>query len=290
MLLYAGLWLMLPAAGLAQVLRPGVPPPATTYLSPDFQPVAVPDSTSFRVVTSYRDSLGSAVVRVYYPSGKLKQYIPYANLARGLRYGSLTTWYEDGRMCSKEDFVNGVRHGDLLTYYPSGVLKRRERYVNGHGGMGTCYSPEGLPLPFFAYEQLPLYPGGGQELIKELRRAVRLNPQETRAMRRESVRLTLGMPTLNQQGQPQGWKRVVEVELLVAESGNVTGARVVASATPFLNNAALRAAGKLKRTFVPARRDGEVVKSRLIVPVYYTLESPPQRPGRYVASPNPLNW
>ena len=84
----------------------------------------------------------------------------------GIRFGTLTTWYEDGQMCTKEDYVRGVRHGDLLTYYPDGTLKRREHYENGFCGIGNCYGPDGNPVPYFAYEQLPLYPGGEAELVK----------------------------------------------------------------------------------------------------------------------------
>nr|WP_236049954.1 TonB family protein [Hymenobacter negativus] len=213
--------------------------------------------------TTFRDSLGG-ITRVYYPSGHLRQYIPYANVYRGIRYGCLTTWYEDGQLCTKEDYVRGVRHGDLLTYYPDGTLKRREHYENGRCGVGNCYDANGNPVPYFTYEQLPLYPGGDVQLVKELSRAVRLNSQETDAMRRESRRM-LNMARY-------GSQRQVDVELAVAPDGRVTNARVVNSTAGFLNNAALRAVTKLKRQFIPGRRDGQVQMSYLTVPLYYTLE------------------
>jgi protein TonB len=60
----------------------------------------------------------------------------------------------------------------------------------------------------------------------------------------------------------------------VGEDGRVTGAEVVKSNSRFLNAAALRSVAKLKRQFVPARLDGEVIKSRIVVPVYFTLHMP----------------
>ena len=245
---------------------PGKPASAATFFTPDFQLSTPDDSTAFCAETTFRDSL-SGVMRVYYPTGQLRQYVPYANVYRRLRYGTLTTWYPNGQICTKEDYVNGVRHGDLLTYYPDGSLKRRELYVRGQCGIGNCYAPNGAPVPYFAYEQLPLYPGGEEQLLKELKKAIRLNAQEMSAMRRESYgrsSVTLG---------PQ---RQVDVELAVAPDGRVTNARVVHSTAGFLNAAALRAVAKLKRQFVPGRRDGQTMASFLTVPVYYIVQQPYQ--------------
>ena len=254
-----------PLAGRAQAPRAATPSPVSSYFSADYQPATTADTTALCAETTFRDSL-SGITRVYYPSGKLKQYIPYANVLRGVRHGCATTWYEDGRMWTKEDFVRGVRHGDLLTYYPNGALRRREHCQNGRCGVGVCYDATGQPVPYFAYEQLPLYPGGEERLLKELQKAVRLNAQELAAARRAS-RHALEMAQF-------GWRREVDVELAVAPDGRVTHARVVQSTASFLNSAALRAAAKLQRQFVPGRRDGVVMTSFLTVPLYYTLEVP----------------
>ncbi|MBH8557048.1 energy transducer TonB [Hymenobacter negativus] len=264
-LLYLGLLLAGPLAGQAQAPRAATPGPISSFFTPDYQPSTASDSTALCAETTFRDSL-SGITRVYYPSGKLKQYIPYLNVVRGVRYGSVTTWYENGQMCTKEDYVRGVRHGDLLTYYPDGTLKRREHCQDGRCGVGTCYDANGYPVPYFAYEQLPLYPGGEERLLKELAKAVRLNSQELAAARRA----TRHMPDMVQ----FGWRREVDVELAVATDGRVTDARVVQSTAGFLNNAVLRAVAKLQRQFVPGRRDGQVMTSFLTVPLFYTLEAP----------------
>ncbi|GAB3584017.1 hypothetical protein GCM10027345_30360 [Hymenobacter daeguensis] len=258
-----------PLAGRAQAPRAATPEPIVAYFTPDYQITTAADSLAMCAETTFRDSLGG-ITRVYYPSGHLKQYIPYAHVGRGIRYGTLTTWYEDGQLCTKEDYVRGVRHGDLLTYYPDGTLKRREHYENGRCGVGTCYDASGHPVPYFVYEQLPLYPGGAEQLVRELTKAVRLNSQEVEAMRRESRRM-LNMAQY-------GAQREVDVELTVAPDGRVANARVVHSTAGFLNNAALRAVAKLKRQFIPGRRDGQVLMSYLTVPLYYTLEASYNQP------------
>jgi protein TonB len=257
-----------PLVSRAQV--PSVPQPPATFYTPDFHVTTQFDTTAYCAETTFRDSL-SGVTRVYYSSGALRQYIPYSNAFRQLVHGTLTTWYEDGRMCTKEDYYGGVRHGDLLTYYPDGTLKRRDHYEKGLCGIGNCYAPNGASVPYFIYEQLPLYPGGDAQLTKELTRAVRLNAHEISAMRRESAHYAR-LPS-------SGLKREVDVELLVNEDGRIAHAKVVQSSAYFLNDAALRAVAALKRQFVPARRDGQFVKSHYIVPVYYTMAVPYQAPS-----------
>ena len=263
--LYLGLLLAGPLASRAQAPRAATPRPVTSFFTPDYQPANAADTTALCAETTFRDSL-SGTTRVYYPSGKLKQYIPYANVARGVRYGCVTTWYESGQMCTKEDYVRGVRHGDLLSYYPDGTLRRREHCQDGRCGVGVCYDAHGYPVPYFAYEQLPLYPGGEERLLKELGRAVRLNREEVAAARRAVSQL----PDMVQ----YGWRREVDVELAVAPDGRIAHARVVQSTAGFLNGAVLRAVAGLQRRFVPGRRDGQAMTSYLTVPLFYTLEAP----------------
>ena len=273
-----------PWAGRAQVAvpAPAAPAPGTTtaFYTADFRPASPTDSGAYRVETEYRDAAGG-IIRVYYPSGQLKQFSAYADVRRGVLHGTRTSWYENGRLQTKEDYLLGQRHGELLTYYPDGTLKRRDQFVRGRSGVGTCYGPAGGPVPYFAYEQLPLYPGGDARLAKELRDGVRLNNQEAAALRREAIVVNQSMKLAANQRVSQIWKCQVDVELTVTPQGRVASARVVQSPTPSLNAAAVRAVLALKGLFVPARRDGQAVPSLLTVPVYYTVRLPtePQKPN-----------
>ncbi|MBD2721240.1 energy transducer TonB [Hymenobacter armeniacus] len=247
---------------------PAPPQPPAVFYAADFTPSTSADSLAYCAETTFRDSV-SGVTRVYYPSGRLMQYLPYADVNRRVLYGTLTTWYEDGSMKTKEDYVRGVRHGELLTYYPDGAPKRRDQYVNGKCGVGSCYAPNGTLVPYFAYEQLPLYPGGGEQLVKELSKAIKLNKEETAAMYRLNQRV------MWYQGN---FRREVKVELAVAPNGRVTDARVVQGTDEFLKTAALRAVPQLKRQFLPGRRDGQPTASLLTVPIYYDVMMNRQSP------------
>jgi protein TonB len=148
------------------------------------------DSASYAVapderwVRSQTDSTGECtevmhwsgaggLVRVYHPSGHLKDYLPYTNLAAGQLHGVATSWYDDGQLAIRQTFLRGQRDGDLVAYYPDGKLKRQTQYTAGSEMLGQCFAPSGAPLPFFLYEQPPLYPGGQLQLIKEISRHAR---------------------------------------------------------------------------------------------------------------------
>ncbi len=148
------------------------------------------DSASYAVapderwVRSQVDSVGECtevahwagqggLVRVYHPSGRLKDYLPYANLAAGQLHGVATSWYDDGQLAVRQVFLRGKRDGELMAYYPNGQLKRRTQYTAGSEMLGQCFDPSGVPVPFFPYEQPPLYPGGQLQLIKEISRHAR---------------------------------------------------------------------------------------------------------------------
>ena len=256
-----------PVVAAAQDTATGVPPPTSSFFNADFSPASDADSTAYCAETTFRDSL-TGVMRVYYPSGQLYQFVPYGDLRRRVLHGTLTTWYQNGTMRTKEDYVAGQRHGDLLSYYPDGTLKRRDLFEQGRSGIGSCYAPDGSYVPYFAYEQLPLYPGGDAGLVNELQRGLRrsMSKKESNAMLAESYRTVLATYG--------SWKREVLVELVVAKDGRVKDYKVIHSNAPALNNAALKTVAGLTRQFVPARRDGQVVVSRVVVPVQYVLSAP----------------
>ena len=154
-----------------------------------------------RRVLSYTDSAGtcteelrwgeaSGLVRVYFPSGRLKEYTPYADLARGCRHGVATTWYANGQLGAWQAYQNGERRGPLLLYYESGSLKRCTEYVNGNELPGSCSAADGQAVAYFPYEQLPLYPGGHTQLAREINKALRLPPWPRLSSIINSARLT----------------------------------------------------------------------------------------------------
>jgi protein TonB len=246
---------------------------AAQYGTADFKLASTIDSAGFCVETVFSDSI-HGVTRVYHPSGRLQAYEPLLSVLqpnvfvdeyRRIRHGRLTTWYDNGQMKTKEDYLNGIRIGELLAYYPDGALKRRDYYEDGRSGIGKCYDPAGQPIAYFHFEQGPLYPGGDAMLASELTRALRFNKVESALMQDEALYAEMQ--------KRYDLQRKVELELAIAPDGRVIGAQVSNSTATFLNNAALRAVSKLKSRFVPARRDGEPIASYVAVTIKYKLET-----------------
>lgn len=215
-----------------------------------------------RRVASQTDSTGSCtetlswggsdgLVRTYYPSGRLKEYVPYADLRIGHLHGLVTTWYENGQLASSQPFLRGQRDGALVLYYENGQLKRQTNYTAGAELPGRCFDEAGVSLPYSPYEQLPLYPGGQTQLAKEINKALRW-PRD--------------VPPI-----PGQLQRTVCVSFWVDEYGRIQQPQVaVSSQLPSLDRAVLATVSKLARRFVPARRDGRVVQSKYYLPVQFT--------------------
>ncbi len=234
-----------------------------------------PDSSRYEVapdqrrVVSYTDPTGACaekmqwgepggLVRVYYPSGHLREYVPYADLARGCRWGVATSWYDNGQLGTWQAYQEGQRHGQLLLYYEAGMLKRRTEYVAGNELPGNCYNAEGQAIAYFPYEQLPLYPGGHTQLTKEINKTLRL-------------------PRL-QQALACGQYCLVDVSIQVAEDGSIQSPRVaVSSRVPALDQAVLDAVARLGKRFNPGKRDGLLVRCGYHLPVEFAAPGLPAR-------------
>jgi protein TonB len=221
-----------------------------------------------RHVSSQTDSAGTCaevlswgeapgLVRIFYPSGRLKEYVPYGDLTTSRRHGLATTWFESGQLQTRQIFEDGQRTGALIVYYETGVLKRQTEYVAGSEQIGPCFDAEGKPVAYYPYEQLPLYPGGQDQLTKEIAKGLRLP--------RQVPGLTIAAMLAPIQ---------VEVVFRIAEDGRIEAPRVVRSTMPpIVDQAVLKAIANLSRRFSPARRDGQLVSCPYYLPIHLTTTS-----------------
>jgi len=247
-----------PAIARAQEPAVGTAPPADSV----WYDVAAEQ----RHVSSQTDSVGACaevlswgestgLVRIFYPSGRLKEYVPYGDLLTGQRHGLATTWFESGQLQTRQVFENGQRTGTLSVYYETGALKRQVDYVAGIEQIGACYNPGGQPMAYYPYEQLPLYPGGPAQLTKEITKALRL-PRR--------------LPLEAYFGPLQ-----VEVLLQIAEDGSIRAPRVARSSRLVVfDQAVLTAISRLSRRFTPGRRDGQLVACAYYLPIRLSLPLP----------------
>jgi protein TonB len=258
--LLLGLFLSTALVSQAQQATPATYPyKETKYFDAAGVELPTPLGSAYWLQTIYCDSV-SGVVRRCYPSGKLKEYIPYADLRRHILHGTVSTWDENGQMRTKEEYVGGYRQGQLLTYYPDGTLQRHDTYSHGQGLVGTCFGPDGRPVPYSPYEQLPLYPGGGAVLVKEIQRRIHLSPADMQQLRywESSKQRFLG-------GE-------VKVTFTVATDGAVKDVTIdESSMRPSVNSKILAAVQGVSKRFIPGRRNGQPVEARLELPVSFEL-------------------
>lgn len=272
-------WCLGGAARAQAVPAPAFPRTSVAYFAADERPLPGPDSAAYRVETLRTDS-SRAVVRRYAATGALQAYTPYLDLGRGVVHGTRTTWYEDGRLCTKEEYLGGRRQGELLAYYPDGTLKRRDRFVADQNMLGACYGPDGRPVPYFPYEQPPLYPGGALVLYHDVTRRVR--PTATEMRRFDTSGLLLwdgaygaarGAALPAAAGAARRPVGQIDVVFTITERGEVADPYVARSSAPWLNEKVLAAVRGLTKRFLPGQRDGQTVRATCHVPVVFYVTS-----------------
>ena len=241
-----------------------VPPTKVEYFDADHHKLPTEAGAAERTETAYRDSVSGTIKTFYLPSGKLKDYTPYANVRRRLHHGTSSQYYENGQLRFQATYVAGKYAGDLLTYYPNGTPKRREHHLPGQPVAGECFGPDGQPVPYFPYEQMPVYSEGAGDQAA-VQHAVMVNTRyPVEALKR-------------------GVFGIVKIRFVVSKNGRVEQVRPdepaanavpkdLADAYKELQEAAMSAVRQLK-PFEPGKQDGEPVAVSFTVPVTFRIAS-----------------
>ena len=242
---------------------PGIPPNKVEYF--DEYRVALPSEAGAvqRTETMYRDSVGGTARSFYLPSGKPKSSDSFANVRTYLRDCASSDYYESGQLRFQAMYATGQCAGDLVTYYPNGTLKRRDHHRPDQPVTGECFGPDGQPVAYYSYEQMPVYPEGEGDNAAVVR-AIMLNTR---------------YPPLALRNQLSG---VIKVNFEVDANGQVRGIRTVAPAAnevpkkqryayEALEEAAMYAVRQLK-PFKPGRQDGEPVVVSFTLPVTFRIQ------------------
>lgn len=207
----------------------------------------------YRRETEYTDSVGG-MRREYFVSGKLHKMGRYDHLRKGVPDGVHETWFENGQLQSHSEFKHGSSVGEFRTYHPNGKLKRCEHNnVNGEfSSTGECFGPDGQSIPFFKFEQMPIYlegDGGNGGMVAAIMRNLKY-PRDAFKARRTG--------------------RVL-VSFVVTSTGEVAKIKLVQGVYPSLDEAAMQAVRQLNR-FVPGKQDGKPVEVSFTVPVKFNIQ------------------
>lgn len=249
----AAAFLLLTLGANAAAAQQIIPPTRTLLLDSAFEKVTDPQLARYRREIVFADSTGGEI-RDYFLNGKPYTIGHYEHINKRVEHGVVETWYEGGQLKFYETYAHGKKDGETRFYYPSGQLKRHETYAAGKRTSGECFRGDGVPMEFFEYLVMPVYPegdGGTYAIITAVAKGVQY-PAD--ALRNDIT------------GR-------VMVSFVVTKTGDVSQARVTKSVHPSLDAAALQAVNHLRR-FTPGRCDGVVAAVSFTVPISFTIGAP----------------
>ncbi len=217
----------------------------------------------YRTETTYRDSVGGVVREYYLPSGKLREYTPYANLRRQQRHGTSSQYYESGQLRRQVTYQAGRMVGDLVTYYPDGTLKRRDHYAPGQPVTGECFGADGQPRPYFSYQKRPVYTEGAGDQAAVLTAVMRNARYPRQALRQRVYGKVSILFIVDKHGLVQHVRPDEKTNLALVPADLLPTYRL-------LQEAAVDAVRRL-RPFQPGQQDGEPVPVSFSVPLTFGI-------------------
>jgi protein TonB len=248
---FAALCLLLASPAAAQQK---IPPRKLEFLDSTNQVLPSEVGARYRRETEYSDSVAATVKIYHLATGKLGSQQGFSNLRTGVPSGLSEWWYPSGQLHFHMEYLLGRRTGELRSYYPNGQLKRREVYdlKDDFASTGECFAENGQPVPFYKFEQMPLYSegdGGSRVIVMAIQRGVKYPRAALKA----------------------GCAGKVVVGFNVTSQGEVADIRVVKSVCPAIEEAVLDAVRKLK-PFKPGQQDGKPVSVAFTLPVTFAIQ------------------
>lgn len=231
-----------------------IPPIKQEFLDSAKQVLPSAAGAHYRRETEYTDSVAATVKTYSLATGKLTSRQELANVRKGVLGGLWEDWYPSGQLHMHQEFVHGRRAGELRTYYPSGQLKRREVYnpKDDFSSTGECFAENGQPVPFFKFEQMPLYPegdGGARVIIRAVQRGIKYPKAAVKD--RCAGRVIVGFN--------------------VTAQGEVADIRLLQGVCSSIDEAVLDSVRRLKR-FKPGMQDGNPVAVAFTLPVTFAIQ------------------
>jgi protein TonB len=262
-LVILGVGLLVFSSAKAQTEPAAFPKKTTEYFDVGDKKLPSAEGADHRVETTYRDS-ATGTVRVYYPSGKVKAIRPYGNMRYKVLHGTVTTWYETGQMHTKEDYVAGKRNGELLVYYADGKVRRRDQFEKDQHTAGECFGPDGQPVTYFDYTQMPVYPGSegsNAGIVQAIASHVRYPKEALMAQLKARIFIAFDV---NKQGRVQN--------IRIPEGSRMTSVPAKHLLALSKMEEAVISSAKQLAVFTPGMQDGEPMTVSYTVPVTFDIK------------------
>lgn len=194
------------------------------------------------------ERIKEGVRTVFYANGKDSLI---ANYKENKLHGKYSVYYPDGNISISTNYKNSKINGKLLQYYPDGKLKREETYKNSECTKGRLLSEDGTEIDHIPYLVEPFFPGGMQQLLQLITRAIKY-PEEALEYRIDGS---------------------VLIRFVVDKDGTMIEPKVFRSDSEVLSKEALRAFSAIAAIYkwTPGFIDGKPVRVLFTAPITFVL-------------------
>jgi len=183
----------------------------------------------------------------WYANGKEKSL---STIQNGIMNGDYKTWNEQGIPQLDIRYKNGELDGTFISYYDNGKPVRKDLYSNGELKKKKCFTREGKDTVWFAYLQMPEFPGGPEKLNEFIEKEL-IYPKEAKEDLREGL---------------------VSVEFAIGREGNIAKVKVLKADKEYFNVEAIRLVSSFPKWF-PGKKDGQLVEVTLSLPIRFRIKN-----------------
>ena len=185
----------------------------------------------------------------YFPDGRIASKANYVN---GETHGYSVSYYNNGNIFWEVSYLYGMRDGSFRMYYPNGNIKRDENYSANKWINGKMYDSTGIEIPYCGeFEQQPQYPGGVQAFYKQLSKNIKF-PK-----------------SLAKDRKFKGGK--VFTTFIVDSDGSIKDVEIIKGLHPDCDEEALRVILSMPK-WIPGFQDCKPVRVKYNVPISFLIE------------------
>lgn len=181
----------------------------------------------------------------WYPNGKLKEEGLYSN---NKLHGTYNAWYESGELRYSKKYKDNKPQDTLTAYFKNGSVRRVEVYEGGDMISGKVYDQAGKEVEYIPMDQMPLFPGGEQAMLRWLGS----NIMYPKSMRKAKI------------------AGLVVIAFMVDKNGRLIDTEIVKGVHPDGDAEALRVIDSMP-IWQPGLQEGEPVSVRYVLPIRFSI-------------------
>jgi TonB family protein len=163
--------------------------------------------------------------------------------------GKYQEWYLTGERKKICFYIEDELDSTFTLFYRNGKIKRKEQWAKGEMQTGKCFDETGKEISFFAYEQMPQFPGGESALFAFLGNNIKY-PNKSRRNNSEGKAL---------------------VKFVVETDGRIVEVTIQKSVDKYIDREAIRVVKAMPK-WKPGTIDGIPVRVYFNLPIKFRLE------------------